>query len=111
MLVQDINELAKFGIGLSAPRLGIGKNAGSQKTQKQKKNEAVTADKIDGCCGWLRNPSRTTLKVLDTMTFVGIYRGIIRNQGFLGGAGFRPSTVWMAMMLVRRESLDDFPCL
>ena len=25
--------------------------------------------------------------------FVGMYRGIIRLQGFLGGAGFRPSTV------------------
>ena len=28
--------------------------------------------------------------MVETSAFVGIYRGIIRNQGFLGGAGFRP---------------------
>ena len=27
--------------------------------------------------------------------FAGICRGMIRNQGLLGGAGFRPSTVWL----------------
>ena len=39
------------------------------------------------------NPFRTTLTMVETMTLVGIYRGIIRNEGILGGAGFRPSTV------------------
>ena len=32
--------------------------------------------------------------MLETIAFVGVYRGIIRNQGFLGGASFLPSTVW-----------------
>ena len=32
-------------------------------------------------------------KPLETITFVGFCRGIESFQGFLGGAGFRPSTV------------------
>ena len=37
-----------------------------------------------------RNPFRTTFKPLETRTFVGIESS---SQGFLGGAGFCPSTV------------------
>ena len=33
--------------------------------------------------------------------FGGIYRGIIRNQGFLGGAGFRASTVAFSYLTTR----------
>ena len=46
-------------------------------------------------CGWLRIPCNAPRNeaMVETITFVGIYRGIIRNQGFLGGAGFRSSTV------------------
>ena len=29
----------------------------------------------------------------ETIMFVDMYRGIIRNQGFVGGAGFRLSAV------------------
>ena len=40
-----------------------------------------------------RNPFGTTLKPGETIACWQIYRGIIRNRGFLGGAGFRASTV------------------
>ena len=40
-----------------------------------------------------RNPLRTTLGNYGKPLFVGIYRGIESFQGFLRGAGFRPSTV------------------
>ena len=32
--------------------------------------------------------------IWDTITFVGILRRGIESLGFLGGAGFCPSTVW-----------------
>ena len=51
-----------------------------------------------GCHGVLplplQNPLRTTFKTMvETITFVGICRGIDSFQGFLDGVGFRPSTV------------------
>ena len=42
--------------------------------------------------GWLRNPRLAPRKV-NTIRFVAIYRDL-SLQGFLGGAGARPSTVW-----------------
>ena len=48
---------------------------------------------VDGCEILF---SHHGMKQGETRTFVGIYRGIIRTQGFLGGAGFRPrvSSIW-----------------
>ena len=43
-------------------------------------------------CGWLRNLLRTTLKPWEPVFVFGIYRGT-SCLGFLGGAGFFPSTV------------------
>ena len=34
-------------------------------------------------------------ETMGTIALVGICRGVIRNQGFLGGAEIRPSTVWL----------------
>ena len=40
---------------------------------------------------------RATMSERMVETIVGIYGGITAFQGFLGGAGFRPSTVWMIL--------------
>ena len=40
-----------------------------------------------------RNPFRITLESCETITIVGIGRGIESFQGSLGSAGFRSSTV------------------
>ena len=43
----------------------------------------------------MRNPeiAPRTETMVETITFVGICREVESFQGFLGGAGFRPSTV------------------
>ena len=43
--------------------------------------------------GWTRSISHRFETMAETITLVGIFWGILRSQGFLGGAGFRPSTV------------------
>ena len=56
--------------------------------------------------------------MVETRTFVGIYRGIESFRGFLGGAGFRPSTVgcligthavevFDAWMVLQRTAIDS----
>ena len=44
-----------------------------------------------------RNPFRTTLKPLGTITFIGIYRGIT-NPGFIRWCR-SPSTVWVCLKM------------
>ena len=57
---------------------------------------ASICSRILGEIRWMENTksiSHHLETMVETRTFVGIYRVIIRHQGFLGGAGFRPSTV------------------
>ena len=44
------------------------------------------------CRGWTKSISHH-FEAIEKALFVGFCGGIIRNQFFLGGAGFRPSTV------------------
>ena len=55
---------------------------------------------VDGCIHAAdgRKPFAPRMEIMvETIRFVGIYRGIIRNQSFLGGAnGFvHPHYVWI----------------
>ena len=60
----------------------------------------MTGHTVDGC--EIRSPHHLETMV-ETVTFVGIYRGIIRNQGFFGGAGIRPQYVCFACGAIRNE--------